>query len=143
MATTAFLVGLVIAFAAGRDADAQSRGYYLPTGRSNDPFVFCTEGMPAHGWIAISPAQGTCQAISQYVNYQWIPTYTYSCPKAFGQGLDRARKWIDDAFPPLRRSRQLCRQCSGTAESLKYFVARPGVLRSPGRNRVGPVGGLQ
>ena len=66
---------------------ASSQGAYMPVGRMNDPFVFCSEGMPMHGWVAVSPAAGTWAPISQYVNYQWIPTYTAICPRAMGQGL--------------------------------------------------------
>ena len=55
--------------------DAPGQGAYMPVGRMNDPFVFCSEGMPMHGWVAVNPVSGTWTPISQYVNYQWIPTY--------------------------------------------------------------------
>ncbi len=60
---------------------------YLPTGRYNDPFVFCTEGVPEHGWIAVNPIAGTWTAINYYVNYQWIPTYTIVCPRGMKYGI--------------------------------------------------------
>ncbi len=77
--------------ACGADAQPQSsastsQGSYTYVGRSNDPFVFCSEGVPQDGWVAVNPVQGTWTAISQYVNYQWIPTYMYICPKAYGVG---------------------------------------------------------
>lgn len=67
-------------------AGSASQSYYLPTGRSNDPFVFCTEGVREDGWVAVNPLTGTWTPVSQYVNYRWIPTYVYICPKALGQG---------------------------------------------------------
>ena len=65
---------------------ATGQGIYMPVGRMNDPFVFCSEGMPMHGWVAVNPVSGTWTPISQYVNYQWIPTYVAICPRAMGQG---------------------------------------------------------
>ncbi len=73
----------------GSQAFAQpqsGQGSYTYVGRSNDPFVFCSEGVPQDGWVAVNPVQGTWTAISQYVNYQWIPTYMAICPKAYGVG---------------------------------------------------------
>lgn len=64
-----------------------AQGIYMPVGRSNDPFVFCSEGMPLHGWIAVDPISGTWTPISQYVNYQWIPTYVAVCPRAMKRGV--------------------------------------------------------
>ncbi len=81
-----FLVMTLAAFDASAQPGPSSQGYFLPVGRSNDPFVFCTEGVPEHGWIAVNPVTGTWTPISQYVNYQWIPTYIAICPRAFGQG---------------------------------------------------------
>ena len=65
----------------------QGTGVYAPVGRSNDPFVFCTEGVPLHGWIAVDPISGTWTPISKYVNYQWIPTYVAICPRAMKRGV--------------------------------------------------------
>ncbi|WP_454831790.1 hypothetical protein [Pseudoxanthomonas wuyuanensis] len=68
-------------------ASAQSnKGYYTVVPYNNNPFVFCTEGMPSHGWIGVNPATGAWTPISNYVNYQWIATYVYICPKAFNSG---------------------------------------------------------
>ena len=38
----------------------------MPVGRSGDPFVFCTEGMPQHCWVALSPLTGTTMKICKY-----------------------------------------------------------------------------
>ena len=83
---------LVILLLAPYHAGAQpqsvsaSQGSYTYVGRSNDPFVFCSEGVPQDGWVAVNPVSGTWTPISQYVNYQWIATYEYICPKAYGVG---------------------------------------------------------
>lgn len=72
-------------------AQGVGKGVYAPVGRSNDPFVFCTEGVPLHGWIAVDPISGTWTPISKYVNYQWIPTYVAICPRAMKRGVWKGR----------------------------------------------------
>jgi len=81
-----YFVLAALVFEATAAAGGDSQGSYMPVGRSNDPFVFCTEGVREHGWMAVNPMTGAWAPISQYVNYQWIPTYMAICPKAMGQG---------------------------------------------------------
>ena len=56
----------LLAFEASAQSSGASQGAYLPVGRSNDPFVFCTEGVREHGWMAVNPVTGTWTPISQY-----------------------------------------------------------------------------
>lgn len=67
-------------------------GAYSLVGRMNDPFVFCTEGMPLqHGWKAVNGLTGTwvclwwgwrgCKA-----NLQYIPVFKTICPRALSMG---------------------------------------------------------
>ena len=58
----------------------------MPVGRSGDPFVFCTEGMPEHCWVAVDPMSGTWEPICYYVTYTWTGTYSHLCPKAKSMG---------------------------------------------------------
>jgi len=58
----------------------------MPVGRSGDPFVFCTEGMPQHCWVALNPLAGTTMKICKYYNRMWIETYRKICPKAMRMG---------------------------------------------------------
>ncbi len=57
-----------------------------PVGRSGDPFVFCTEGVPEHCWVAVNPISGTWEPICYYVDETWIETYMQICPKAKSMG---------------------------------------------------------
>ena len=61
---------------------------YLPVGRQNDPFVFCTEGVPQDNWMALNPVTGTwnCIACSLPVNMEWIAAYETICPAAMSMG---------------------------------------------------------
>lgn len=77
------LVVTALVFAGAAHAD--SAYYYSgPLPYNNDPFKFCSIGMPQHGWIAVLPASGTWAPISKYVNYKWIPTYEEVCPHSHG-----------------------------------------------------------
>ena len=58
----------------------------MPVGRSGDPFVFCTEGMPEHCWVAVNPLAGQWQQVCYYLNPMWISTYEQICPKAKSMG---------------------------------------------------------
>lgn len=71
--------------------DQQAMSYYMEVARSNDIFVFCTQGVPLHNWTPINPILGTwkCTTKCKYVNWQWIPAYQYICPKGIRQG-----KWV-------------------------------------------------
>lgn len=63
-------------------------GKYAQVGRSNDPFVFCTQGVPQHNWAPVNPLAGTwrCTRRCKYVNYRWIPVYQSICPAAMSRG---------------------------------------------------------
>lgn len=76
----AFAAALCLPSASAHDIPP---GVYAEVPYNNNPFLFCTLGMPEHGWIASNPRNGQWQAISQYVNWQWIPTYMYICPAGF------------------------------------------------------------
>lgn len=58
----------------------------MPVGRMGDPFVFCTEGVPDHCWVALDPLSGTWEPICYYVNTTWIPTFMQICPRAMSMG---------------------------------------------------------
>lgn len=58
-------------------------GVYAVVPYDNNPFLFCTLGMPSDGWKAINPATGTWTAIRHYPNLYWVPTYQAICPRAF------------------------------------------------------------
>ena len=61
-------------------------GAYSVVGRSNDPFVFCTYGVPNDGWVAVNPMAGTWKVIRKYPNLQWVGIYSRICPTAMSQG---------------------------------------------------------
>lgn len=63
-------------------------GIFAPVGRSNDPFVFCTQGVREHNWAPVNPMTGTwrCTTRCKYVNYRWIPVYQSICPAAMSMG---------------------------------------------------------
>ncbi len=68
-------------------AMATSRGAScMPTGRQADPFVFCTEGMPMHGWIAVAPLEGQWEPIDEYWDNTWTATFETICPRAMRLG---------------------------------------------------------
>lgn len=89
------LLTFLLAVAAASGAGAQSvtgssggQGYYtyIPY-RSNDPFVFCTEGVPEHCWVPLVPMLGTYTVTNQYCfNAASAQLYTEVCPQAMGQG---------------------------------------------------------
>lgn len=62
-------------------------GMYMPVGRDNDPFVFCTQGVPEDGWVAVNPLSGSWTAITEYPNLQWIPAFEAVCPAAMSMGV--------------------------------------------------------
>ena len=49
--------------------------------RGNNVFLFCSKGMPEHGWVPEDSRRGTWRAIvkKKFVNRQWIPTYERVC----------------------------------------------------------------
>lgn len=57
------------------------RGVYAVVPYGNNPFLFCTKGMPTDGWIPINPYTGTWKPIRHTPNLYWVATYTAICPK--------------------------------------------------------------
>jgi hypothetical protein len=78
------------AFEVGGGAEA----VYSVVGRSNDPFVFCTQGVPSDGWIAVDPLAGTYKIIRKYPDLKWIPQYQTVCPAAISIGA-----WLGGGSP--------------------------------------------
>ncbi len=75
---------LLVASSAG----AQSTGYYefIPY-YGNDPFKFCTLGVPWHCWAPVNPATGQFTVTNQYCfNAASAIQYARVCPKAFQSG---------------------------------------------------------
>lgn len=68
----------------------------MPTGRSSDPFVFCTQGMPKHGWVSVNPLAGVWFPITWKPNTMWVPTFQTICPKVRQMG-----NWQGDGAPSL------------------------------------------
>ncbi|HST46071.1 MAG TPA: hypothetical protein VLK29_12715 [Luteimonas sp.] len=83
---------------------ASAQGVYQPVPRSNDPFVFCTEGayrLPAeairHCWQPVDPRSGTwvytcwdyCNASGcPPVNTVTLGQYALLCPVGGGRDID-------------------------------------------------------
>ncbi|QWP76228.1 hypothetical protein J5226_21985 [Lysobacter sp. K5869] len=57
-------------------------GVYATVPYNNNPFLFCTLGMPQDGWVAVDWRTGSWKPITQYPNLRWVPTYAYICPAA-------------------------------------------------------------
>lgn len=78
-----FLLALLLA-----GGSAQSSGYYeyIPY-YNNDPFKFCTVGVPQDCWVPVAPQLGTF-AVTNY--YCFNPTsaaqFARVCPRALGTG---------------------------------------------------------
>jgi hypothetical protein len=81
-------------------------GFYALVGRMNDPFVFCTEGVPQDNWRPTDPTIGawTCIVCTAPVNMTWISTYQSICPLAgiggpwTGPGM--GDQWAATPVPP-------------------------------------------
>ncbi|MBK0024947.1 hypothetical protein IAE57_02130 [Stenotrophomonas sp. S48] len=73
-------------------AGAQSDNYYEPIPYYNDnPFLFCTLGVPGDCWAPVDPATGTFTITNIYC-YNPISALQFArvCPKAFPNGLQGA-----------------------------------------------------
>jgi hypothetical protein len=81
------LISILLFGSWNSEVNAAATGVYSVVGRMNDPFLFCTQGVPLDNWVAVNPILGTWTATSQYVNYQWIATYEAICPAAMKQGI--------------------------------------------------------
>lgn len=68
-------------------ASAQSGYYELIPYYNNDPFTFCTLGVPWDCWAPISPQLGTFTVTNPYCfNPTSAQQFARVCPKAFQQG---------------------------------------------------------
>jgi hypothetical protein len=78
--------GLVISLLLSASAaNAQSGGYYefIPY-YNNDPFTFCTRGVPQDCWLPLNPALGTYTVTYQYCfNPVSAAQFARVCPHAF------------------------------------------------------------
>ena len=69
-------------------AQAQTNGYYefIPY-YSNNPFLFCTVGVPQDCWVPISKEYGTFSVTNPYCfNPYSAQLFARVCPKAFPLG---------------------------------------------------------
>jgi hypothetical protein len=80
LALSTFLIGLPSSQTALAD-----KGYYeYLQYYNNDPFTFCTVGVPEDCWAPIDPATGTYTVTNQYCfNAESAMTFARVCPKAF------------------------------------------------------------
>lgn len=92
-AARAMIAGVVMAGAmlAGGAAFAQTaqNGYYEPIPYyGNNPFLFCTLGVPQDCWAPVNPATGAFVVTNQYCfNAYSAAMYARVCPHAFPHGL--------------------------------------------------------
>ena len=63
------------------NSDGTTSGSYMPTGRSNDVFLFCKQGVPSDGWVSTNPATGSYRITRRRPDLRWIPTFQEICPK--------------------------------------------------------------
>lgn len=85
---TRMLVPLVLV--AGLMHGQQASATVLPYG--NNPFKFCSEGMPSDGWVPVDWRTGTYRYTrrAKRVNHTWIPVYQSVCPLAAVGGTGKA-----------------------------------------------------
>lgn len=80
-----FILTLLLGASAGQ---ARGSGYYefIPY-YNNNPFLFCTLGVPEDCWAPVSPALGTFTVTNQYC-YNPVSSALYArvCPHAFRSG---------------------------------------------------------
>lgn len=82
-------------------AGAQSGGYYefIPY-YNNDPFTFCTFGVPQDCWAPISPQLGTFTVTNPYCfNPTSAQQYARVCPKAFTQATGGQQADLANSAP--------------------------------------------
>lgn len=80
-----FLKGLLFGVLLAGSAGATARGYYefIPY-YGNDPFLFCTLGVPTDCWAPISAATGTFTVTNYYCfNAVSAAQFARVCPHAF------------------------------------------------------------
>lgn len=81
MKTRLFLLGLLTMLS----CDALAVAYYEPIPYyGNNPFIFCTVGVPQDCWVPINPAAGTYAITHHYCfNPVSAALYVRVCPRAF------------------------------------------------------------
>ncbi|MCW0451194.1 hypothetical protein [Xanthomonas sacchari] len=83
-----FIFLMTLFVAAPMPSWAQSDGYYefIPY-YDNDPFLFCTIGVPSDCWAPINPATGAFTVTNPYCyNAYSSAMYARVCPHAFTSG---------------------------------------------------------
>jgi hypothetical protein len=67
-------------------AQVPAQATVLPYG--NNPFKFCSEGMPSDGWVPVDWRSGTYRYTrrAKRVNTAWIPVFQTVCPLAAAGG---------------------------------------------------------
>ncbi|MFC6839681.1 hypothetical protein [Xanthomonas theicola] len=83
-------------------SSAQSGGYYefIPY-YNNNPFLFCTIGVPSDCWAPVNPATGTYTVTNPYCfNSYSALLYARVCPQGLSDGAPQSR-----AAPQPRSSR--------------------------------------
>lgn len=81
--------------------NAQSGGYYefIPY-YNNDPFTFCTLGVPWDCWAPINPQLGTFTVTNPYCfNPTSAQQFARVCPKAFPQGTSAQQVDLTNSAP--------------------------------------------
>lgn len=95
-ATAVLAAGLLAAgSASAADCTSSNPCYETIPYYNNDPFTFCTLGVPQHCWMPISKELGTYAVTNQYCfNPHSAQIFARVCPKAFqpaGGGSTSAR----------------------------------------------------
>ncbi|MFC3656607.1 hypothetical protein FZ025_21020 [Xanthomonas hyacinthi] len=85
------LFAAFLLYAIAMQSSAQSGGYYEPIPYyNNNPFLFCTLGVPSDCWAPINPATGTFTVTNPYCyNAYSALMYARICPKAFPNGVQQ------------------------------------------------------
>jgi len=78
---------LVIGLMTAASFNALAVAYYEPIPYyGNNPFLFCTLGVPQDCWVPVNPATGTFTITNQYCfNPVSASLYVRVCPRAFLQ----------------------------------------------------------
>jgi hypothetical protein len=77
-----------------------TKGYEHPQYYNNDPFTFCTDGVPEDCWALIDAATGSYTVTNQYCfNPVSAATYARVCPKAFNNFSSEGKSSSEDQDP--------------------------------------------
>jgi hypothetical protein len=86
------LLATFLLYAVAVQSPAQTGGYYefIPY-YGNNPFLFCTLGVPSDCWAPINPQTGTFTVTNPYCyNAYSALMYARVCPKAFPNGVQQS-----------------------------------------------------